>query len=462
MKFWQKNYILTLLLFTFFITASFVTLLLVSEQRSYNIEVENILAQQHVVAQLLSNDAASVVERRPEALPSLAENYVESYYRDGILLEISSDGEVWAGRLPISGSEISSPPDVGSRTHVLREINQIPYLFVTTRLPQPESIILTCAFDMSSYFEGTGNLRRISAITASLAVLVLAVVLYFLLRGLSRPMEQLANISKNFSKGEYSARSDYKSKDEVGLLAANFNDLAQNVEENINVLQSTADEKQNLVDTLSHEIRTPLTAIKGYSEYLLYAEVSQEEEREALGYVIDEAQRLSNMCESLLRMASLRGETVQKIDVDLNHVVKTAQRTVAARNNLSGVKILFFESNECIIKGENILLESLVTNLMDNAVKACGEGGVVKIHTAKKDDKALLLVKDNGRGMSKEQLKHLGEQFYRPDKARSRQQGGAGLGIALCHQIAKSHGAGISYESAEGVGTNVKVIFSVR
>ncbi len=447
------------MLFTFFIAASFAVLLLVSEQRSYDIEVENMLAQQHVVAQLLSNDAASVAKRRPEALPTLAENYVDSYYRDGMLLEIVDDDEVWASRLPISGGNDFAPPEVGSRTHVLRQVEQTPYLFVSARLPQPESMVLTCAFDMSTFYNETENLRRISIVTGSLAVILLASVLYFLLRGLSRPMEQLAGVSKRFAQGEYSARSNYKGRDEVGQLATNFNALAQNVEENINVLQSTANEKQNLVDTLSHEIRTPLTAIKGYSEYLLCAEVSQDEEHEALGYIIDEAQRLSNMCESLLRMASLRGESVQKNDVDLNHVVKTAQRTVAARNNLAGVKILFFESDECVVKGEIILLESLVTNLMDNAVKACGEGGTVTVHTAKNEDKAVLLVKDNGRGMSKEQLKHLGEQFYRPDKARSRQQGGAGLGIALCHQIAKSHGAGISYESSEGVGTSVKVIF---
>ncbi len=460
MKFWQKSYLLTLILFTVFIAASFVALLLINEQRSYDIECDRMLAEQHAVAQLLSNDAASVVERRPEALSSLGKTYVEDYYQKNTLIEISNDGEIWGSHLPLPQSEVVEPPAVGSRLHVLRYVDEIPYLFVTARLPQPDTMVLTCAFDMSSYFEWVQNLRQIAIIIGVVAVILLATVLYFLLRGLSRPMEQLAGVAKNFAEGDYFAKSNYFSKDEVGQLAASFNDLAQNVRENINVLQTTANEKQNLVDTLSHEIRTPLTAIKGYAEYLQFADVTQEENYEALSYVIDESQRLSNMCESLIKMASMRGESVEMEDVELNSVVKTAQRTVAARNRLDNVKILFVEQEECVVKGEKVLLESLVTNLMDNAVKACDNGGTVSIFTASQDNKALLLVKDTGRGMSKEQLRHLGEQFYRPDKARSRQQGGAGLGIALCHQIAKSHGAGISYDSTEGVGTNVKVIFT--
>ncbi len=459
MKFWQKNYILTLLLFAIFISGSFFALFYITENNSYNTECDRRLAQQHSIAQLLSNDAASVAQRRPEALPSLAKTYADNYLSDGIFIKITSDDEVWANRLPQNSPDII-PPEIGERAHALYYVNEKPYLYVTARLPQPDTMVLTCAFDLSEYFDSTNTLRRTGIITAVAAVLLLAVVLYFLLRGLSRPTERLAVLTKRFADGDYSARSHLKSRDEVGQLALAFNTLAQNVQENIGVLEQTAQDKQNLVDTLSHEIRTPLTAVEGYAQYLLHASVTEEERYESLTYIIEESRRLSGMCDSLLQMASLREEKAERHNVDLNNVIKKAHRTVAAKRHKSRVRILSFDGEHSVVKGEEVLLESLLINLMDNAVKACSQGDTVSVYTTYHDGATRLVVKDNGCGMTKEQLSHLGEQFYRPDKARSRKHGGAGLGIALCFEIARSHDAHIHYSSAPQQGTVVTVTFT--
>ena len=117
-------------------------------------------------------------------------------------------------------------------------------------------------------------------------------------------------------------------------------------------------------------------------------------------------------------------------------------------------------ADACTVQGEAALLESLMVNLADNAVKACGPGGSVRLCARRETGRLMLTVQDTGRGMDAETLAHIGEPFYRPDKARSREQGGAGLGLALCFQIAQSHGAALSFTSAPGAGTTAAVIFT--
>ena len=118
------------------------------------------------------------------------------------------------------------------------------------------------------------------------------------------------------------------------------------------------------------------------------------------------------------------------------------------------------QADACTVQGEAALLESLMVNLADNAVKACGPGGSVRLCARRETGRLTLTVQDTGRGMDAETLAHIGEPFYRPDKARSREQGGAGLGLALCFQIAQSHGAALSFTSAPGAGTTAAVIFT--
>ena len=221
--------------------------------------------------------------------------------------------------------------------------------------------------------------------------------------------------------------------------------MAARVERNVAELRETARRKQQLVDNVAHELRTPLTAVGGYAEYIQRAELSEEEKYEAAQYIVEEANRLAVMSERLLQMAAL---------------LEKAARTVAPKAAARGVALEPVRADACTVQGEAALLESLMVNLADNAVKACGPGGSVRLCARRETGRLTLTVQDTGRGMDAETLAHIGEPFYRPDKARSREQGGAGLGLALCFQIAQSHGAALSFTSAPGAGTTAAVIFT--
>ncbi len=460
MKFRTKIYIITLMLFIFCISVSFLLILTISNNRIYGAETEKWLAEQHSIAQVLSNDAAAVASRRYSALRPLCEAYVDSYARQGVYMAIVGEGEVWKSTLPLSTSLLAPAPEVGLRVHELKEINGVQYIFITAKLPNPDTITLICAFEFTNYRANTQALRQVSLFIGIGSFAVLALLLFITLTGLSRPIEQLAKVTKNFASGNYDVRSNYKSKDEVGQLAVCFNDLANNVQQNILSLENAATEKQNLFDTLAHEIRTPITAVEGYAQYLQRAQLTEEERFEALQYIVDESTRLGTMCNTLLKMASLRGEKTEKKLVNLSFVAQKAYTTILPKAKKTGVNVYIDCPEDCYIYGEDDLLESLIINLVDNAIKACANKGYVNVSVHTSKESVVLSVTDTGDGMNEQTLNHLGEYFYRPDKARSRKNGGAGLGVSLCRQIAQSHGASIKYTSKINMGTSAMVIFT--
>lgn len=426
LKFWQKTYLLTLALFLLALGGGTTAIASVSQQRAFEAECGKLLAQQHSVAQSLAADAAAVQARRPEALPRLAQNYAGQLKRSGVFLRVAQAGDVWADELPQPDSALPEVPPEGQRVHTVLLSGGRHVLYISAVLPAPpEDVAVTCAFDMEAFFVQWAQTRRAFLLAGAAVFAVLAAALYVVLRGLSRPMERLARVAGRLADGDYTARSPERTRDEVGQLAHALNEMAARVERNVAELRETARRKQQLVDNVAHELRTPLTAVGGYAEYIQRAELSEEEKYEAAQYIVEEANRLAVMSERLLQMAALRGEQAAREPVDVP-----------------------------------ALLESLMVNLADNAVKACGPGGSVRLCARRETGRLTLTVQDTGRGMDAETLAHIGEPFYRPDKARSREQGGAGLGLALCFQIAQSHGAALSFTSAPGAGTTAAVIFT--
>ena len=116
-------------------------------------------------------------------------------------------------------------------------------------------------------------------------------------------------------------------------------------------------------------------------------------------------------------------------------------------------------AEDVTLNGEKVLLELLMTNITENAIKACIDGGKVTLSSAYENGKAVIYIEDNGIGMTNEQLAHITEPFYRTDKSRSRKEGGTGLGLALCDTIARVHNAALEFQSERNKGTKVIISF---
>ena len=164
---------------------------------------------------------------------------------------------------------------------------------------------------------------------------------------------------------------------------------------------------------------------------------------------------MQKISEILLDGAFIRENKVEMEDVRIDTLLSQVKKRLEIKANEEGVDI---ENNAMpmIVQGNNTLLSILFDNLVENAIKACAKGGEIQLSCSD----SRVIVEDNGKGMTEEQLTHIAEPFYRTDKSRSRAEGGNGLGLALCKRIANAHGAELLFESKIGKGTRVIMTFT--
>jgi signal transduction histidine kinase len=250
-----------------------------------------------------------------------------------------------------------------------------------------------------------------------------------------------------------------KGRDELAELSASFNDMAVEIERQMDELTAAAENKQLFIDNFAHELKTPLTAIYGYAEYMQKTDISEDDKLFALSSVMSESSRIHTMALQMMELAGLRNDQVRIERLELSQLFAKVERTMAPAAEAKKIEMRF---NRGVpeLSGDAVLLESLLTNLIDNAVKASFEGGLISVSAFTEAGAPVITVTDNGKGIPAEALARLTQPYFRVEKHRHRRDGGAGLGLAICEQIAVKHGASLAFESAPGKGTTVKVTFT--
>ena len=216
--------------------------------------------------------------------------------------------------------------------------------------------------------------------------------------------------------------------------------------------------QQRFIADASHELRTPLTLLRADAEVLLRDRKRLVAEDAALlEDIVIEANRMARLSNNLLTLARLdnRSSHQEYEVVSLAELTRQAARRMQALAEQRGIAIQVEDINDPYVIGDPMLLEEAVLVLLDNAIKYNRSGDRVTMHTEAKDQQALLEVRDNGVGIAAEHLAHLGERFYRVDKARSREAGGTGLGLSIARSIVVTHGGWLSFSSAPEQGTTV-------
>jgi len=229
--------------------------------------------------------------------------------------------------------------------------------------------------------------------------------------------------------------------------------------------------KADLIANVSHELRTPLTAIKGYIETLENENTSKEERNYFLSIVKRNTERLINIVSDLLVLSEIenrnslfRDDPRQDFeDIDVGEIVFSSLEAV--KNNSLDKKlntVLDIEESLPPLKGNRFLLEQMIINLMDNAVKYTPEGGTIGIRCFKSNSELVLEVFDTGIGIPKEHIPRIFERFYRVDRTRSRKLGGTGLGLSIVKHIVILHGGKIEVQSEEGKGSRFIVTIPAK
>ncbi|MCL1964321.1 MAG: cell wall metabolism sensor histidine kinase WalK [Firmicutes bacterium] len=285
--------------------------------------------------------------------------------------------------------------------------------------------------------------------SAMLVALALASILILAVcQWITRPLRAMAQAAERFAHGDFRQRVWTGSRDEVGLLAKSFNSMAAD----LGRLEET---RREFVANVSHELRSPLTSMQGFINGILDGTVPEMEREKYLGIVLDETKRLGKLIATLLDLSHIEnGQTpLVRSSFNINEMIARVLIRQEARINGQNMRVrVEFAEEVAMVNADADRIEQVMINLIDNAVKYTGEGGVITLSTAREKDAVRVAVKDSGPGVSEEDLPRIFDRFYMADKARTN-GGGTGLGLAIVKSILEQHGAKIYVFSKPGEGT---------
>lgn len=273
---------------------------------------------------------------------------------------------------------------------------------------------------------------------------------------LTKPLEKLSSLAQHISHGDYSARLHIHSGDEIEALANDFNNMANTIEDNISELHFSMEKQEQFMGSFAHELKTPMTSIIGYADLLRSQNMSEDETNEAANYIFSEGKRLESLSLKLLDLLVVKNQETILTPTDPALAVRNVINVMKPELAKEHITLKSSCRKGCCMMDID-LFQSLIINIIDNARKAIDDNGLIHVAGTVRDDNYVIIIKDNGRGMPPEEITRISEAFYRIDKSRSRAQGGAGLGLAICSKIAEIHQAKIKYKSAVGRGTVVTI-----
>ena len=308
-----------------------------------------------------------------------------------------------------------------------------------------------------------GNILRVSAEAKSigkffsdyiiyilLCIIVVIVAAVFVSMGITKsivkPITQLGQSLDNIDK--------FKSDEELKPLV---NALLQQKKK-----QKMLDkQKKQFTANVSHELKTPLTSIAGYAELIETGMAKPEDIKPFAGVIRKQALRLVNLSEDIIQLSQLEESDDEDMSFESVNLYEIAQRCVEALNinALNKCVTLNLTGEECYIRGKAQLVEELVYNLCDNAIRYNKENGNVTVTVSPLEKGASVSVKDTGIGIPKKYQERIFERFFRVDKSRSKATGGTGLGLAIVKHITQLHDAKLEISSEEGKGTEIIVTF---
>ena len=303
------------------------------------------------------------------------------------------------------------------------------------------------------------------SISIMLAGLVLGLVSGFTIFAVvTRKLKRLAEAMETFKDGAFREKILFaplpppSRADEIDRVAATYNEMAERMTAMIRELQRQETVRRDLVANVSHDLRTPLASVRGYLETLIIKgdSLSAEEQRTYLSIAAQQTERLAQLVAELFELAKLEAKEVS-VQAEAFQVAELIQDVVqkfeldAERRQLG---ISADGSAELpFVKADLALVERVLQNLIDNALRHTPAGGSVTVTTRARERDVLITVADTGSGIPKDHLPHIFDRLYRVDKSRDSRSGGAGLGLAIARQVVELHGGRITVESEPGRGT---------
>lgn len=286
---------------------------------------------------------------------------------------------------------------------------------------------------------------------ASLITIVLTIMTIFILsRFIAQPLIKMKEATEQLSKGKHNVEFHTERKDELGELANSITKLSKDLEE----LKMARNE---FLASISHELRTPLTYIKGYADIINRPDTTKEEVKAYIEIISEETDQLTELIKNLFELAKIdqnnfliRREKVALCSL-IKNVFELIQPALTEKKIILNIKC----PNEIIAFVDPERFQQVLKNILDNAKKHSYEKSEISIDVKRTFKDIIITISDEGEGIPKQDLPYIFDRLYRVEKSRSRQNGGAGLGLAITKEIVESHGGTIELHSELGKGTTV-------
>ena len=363
-----------------------------------------------------------------------------------------------SGVLPVEAESLTSHLPAGQRGWVMNALaDGRIYLHAASPLALEDGILyLENCREVGELFRTRAEQYQsffslMLVLTGAVGVLSLAVAAM-----LVRPLARLSAAARRMAEGELSQRVRVDGDDEIAQLSADFNVMAHRIQRQVAELKAAQCRQEDFIGSFAHEIKTPLTSIIGYADLLRSRPAGPEQIRESAGYIFGEGRRLEALSRKLLDLIVLERRDFPLRSVPLDGFLRRAAGAMEPTLAQAGIR-LSLQAQSVTAPMEPDLMETVCVNLLDNARKAMENGGEVLLEGFAEAGGWCIQVTDQGKGIPQGELERVTEAFYMVDKSRSRAQGGAGLGLALCRRIAELHGGGLEIESEPGRGTRVRV-----
>ena len=276
----------------------------------------------------------------------------------------------------------------------------------------------------------------------------------YFINSIVNPVGQISETAKKIAEGDFNAKIEKKTDDEIGELCETINYMADE-------LGATERMKNDFISSVSHELRTPLTAIKGWAEMLEDSSkdrtIDSKTLERGMGVIIGETERLSVMVEELLDFSRLQSGRMilQPMKLDIIAEISEAVLTFEQRAIREKKDLIYNENDDIIpVMGDKNRLRQVFVNIIDNALKYSDEGGSVTISAERSENGFVdIAVKDTGIGIPADQLEKVKTKFFKGNATRR----GSGIGLAVADEIIRMHGGEILLDSIEGEGTTVTI-----
>jgi heavy metal sensor kinase len=302
-----------------------------------------------------------------------------------------------------------------------------------------------------------GEILTVLVFGLPLVVLLAGVGGYVLARRALLPIDRLAAEARRITADRLHERlSVPNQEDEIGRLAAVINETFAR-------LESSFDQLRRFTADASHELRTPLAVIRGIGEVGLGETRTPAEYKEAMGSMLEEVDRMTNLVDTLLRLSHGDAGTVRlsREAIDLGQLARDVVSSLGILAEERNQRLTLHAADDVSVIADRLVLREAITNIVDNAIKYSPQASRIDIDVRANRNVALLTVADEGPGIAAEHRERIFDRFFRLDEARSRDNGGTGLGLAIAKWAVEVNGGQISVDSGANGGSVFRIVLSI-